>query len=124
MNTNDYDTAPDRGILGDDNVPTSNTLAGKIVEPTDCIRDVMEPGCGKLAENVTQPVCRDLLADALVRLEAAGHSTVLQVHDEVAVEVDDPSALDDITSIICQPPTWAADLPIAAKGFICVRYRK
>lgn len=42
---------------------------------------------GKLAENVTQAVCRDLFVDALVRLDCAGFEIVLHVHDEVVAEV-------------------------------------
>ena len=42
---------------------------------------------GKLVENLTQAVCRDLLADALVRLERAGKRPVLHVHNEVVCEV-------------------------------------
>ncbi|MGO9835542.1 MAG: DNA polymerase [Polyangiaceae bacterium] len=42
---------------------------------------------GKLAENVTQAVCRDLFVDALVRLDRAGFEIVLHVHDEVVAEV-------------------------------------
>lgn len=42
---------------------------------------------GKLAENLTQAVCRDLLAAATVRLRGTLYETVLHVHDSIAAEV-------------------------------------
>lgn len=79
---------------------------------------------GKLTENVTQAVCRDLLADALLRLERAGKRTVLHVHDEVVAEIDDPSEVEEIEALMCRVPTWAAGLPLKATGHWGTRYRK
>ena len=81
---------------------------------------------GKLSENVTQAVARDLLADALVRLTDAGHRVVMHVHDEVLVETDgyDPLEEDSIISIMSTPPAWAAGLPLKVAGGPMNRYRK
>ncbi len=76
---------------------------------------------GRLVENITQAIARDLLAEALVRLEDAGYRTVGHVHDEVIVESD---ALDDITRIITENPPWADGLPLNGEGFVTTRYRK
>jgi len=81
---------------------------------------------GKLAENITQAVCRDLLADAILRCEDAGLPVVLHVHDEVVCEVpeDSPMTVPEFEELISQAPAWAAGFPIAAEGWRGARYRK
>ena len=76
---------------------------------------------GKLAENVTQAVARDVLAEALVRLDSRGYPIVAHVHDEVIIESDE---IDEISSIMTVVPKWAKGLPIDGAGFTCERYRK
>lgn len=82
---------------------------------------------GKLAENVTQAVARDLLAEALVRLDSAGMKIVMHVHDEIVGEVKasaPATVLKEMERIMSRPPGWAAGLPIAAEGWRGRRYRK
>lgn len=77
---------------------------------------------GKLTENVVQATSRDLLLDAMVRLEDAGFPLSLTVHDEVVAE--EATGLDEFTRIMNATPPWAAGLPHAAECFATRRYRK
>ena len=72
---------------------------------------------GIFVENVVQAIARDVLADALLRLEAAGYPIVLHIHDEIVAEVPEGvGSLDDLIKILTATPTWAPDIPLAAKG--------
>lgn len=81
---------------------------------------------GKLVENCTQAAARDCLADGMPALENHGYEIVLTVHDEIITEVpDEPTyTVDALSSFMSAPPRWARDLPLAAAGFECHRYRK
>jgi len=78
---------------------------------------------GKLAENVTQAVARDVLVDAMLRLEEAGFPLIGTVHDEVLMEGRDED-LKQVLGLMRQNPDWAEDLPLDATGFIDDRFRK
>jgi DNA polymerase len=71
---------------------------------------------GAWAENVVSGIARDLLAAALMRLEAAGYAVVMHVHDEVVCEApNDFGTVDEFKRILTEAPSWAEGLPIAAK---------
>jgi DNA polymerase len=80
---------------------------------------------GKLAENITQAVARDLLAFAMLNLEAAGYPIVFHVHDEAVMEVlIGKGSVEEACAIMGRPPEWAAGLPLRADGYECAFYRK
>jgi len=80
---------------------------------------------GLLAENATQAAARDILADAMPRLEAAGYPVILTVHDEVVTEPDESfGSVEEMVAIMTTLPDWAGNVPIAAEGFSAQRYRK
>ena len=43
---------------------------------------------GKLVENITQAVARDVMAESMLSLDESGYEIVLTVHDEIISEVD------------------------------------
>lgn len=79
---------------------------------------------GKLVENVVQAFARDCLAEALVRLEAAGYATVFHVHDEIVAEAPDGSRWEDMAEIMGRPIEWAPGLLLRADGYATSFYMK
>lgn len=78
---------------------------------------------GLLVENITQAVARDVMADAMLRVEAAGYPITLTVHDEVLAE----SAAGDLAEfqqLMSEMPEWADGLTLKVSGWKGERYRK
>ena len=78
---------------------------------------------GKLAENVTQAVSRDLLANSMLNLDAAGYSIIGHVHDEILTEGPDVN-IKDMERVMLKAPDWAEGIPLGVDGFVGTRYRK
>jgi DNA polymerase len=79
----------------------------------------------KIVENIVQATSRDLLADAMLRLDRAGFAIVAHVHDEVICEVPEgKSSVEEICSFMSKGPKWAQGLPLTADGYECEFYQK
>lgn len=79
---------------------------------------------GKLAENVTQAVARDILSEALIRLDKAGFNLVLHIHDEIIAEEKIGASLEAFERVMAEGPEWLKGCPMEVKGWKGKRYRK
>ena len=78
---------------------------------------VQETFGGKLAENATQAIARDILAHALLTLEKNGYPVVFHVHDEAVIEMPiGQGSLEEACRLMAIAPDWAKDLPLRADG--------
>lgn len=80
---------------------------------------------GMLTENVVQAISRDLMAEAMIRVENAGWPIILTVHDEIIAEVlkglKDYKVFERLMAVV---PGWAEGCPIAVEGGVVTRYQK
>ncbi len=90
---------------------------------------------GMLTENVVQAISRDIMVEAMVRVERAGYFIVLTVHDEIMCEVKKEFGQHKTkkNGTVCDPffdelmsevPAWCKGLPISVDGWRESRYRK
>jgi len=82
---------------------------------------------GKLTENEIQAMCRDILCDAWLAMDAAGYEVMLTVHDEIVTEVPTDEAKDraiDIARIMTTCSPWADGLPLGVESIIAPVYAK
>ena len=70
-----------------------------------------------------QAIARDILAEAMKRLENKGLHIVMHIHDEVVIETDS-SSLDEVNKIMSIVPKWADGLVLDADGFEANFYKK
>jgi DNA polymerase len=78
---------------------------------------------GLLAENATQAVARDVMAEAMLRVEVAGYPVILTVHDEIVAERSGGD-LAEFKSLMETPPSWSKGFPIVAEAWTGNRYHK
>ena len=79
----------------------------------------------KLVENIVQGTARDLLAEAMLRVEGKGYPIVMHCHDEIIAEVPEGTgSVDEMCEIMAVQPKWAEGLPLRADGYECKFYQK
>jgi DNA polymerase len=78
----------------------------------------------KFVENIVQATARDLLADALRRVNDQGYKIVMHVHDEIVIETLPDTSLDDLCAAMSETPAWAESLLLRAEGYECDFYKK
>jgi DNA polymerase len=106
---------------GRSRVVFSDNSGGRFV---DCRRGQGAYG-GLWTENIVSGIARDLLATAMLRVEAAGYPIVLHVHDELVCEVPlGVGSTEEFVHLMTRKPAWALELPIAASAWAGPRYCK
>ena len=79
----------------------------------------------KFCENIVQATARDVLAEAMLRLEKKGFDIVCHIHDEVVLEVlEGTSSVEEVNEIMAVCPDWCEGLPLKAAGFESPFYKK
>lgn len=76
---------------------------------------------GKLIENITQAVSRDVLREIVRRMGRADMLPIMLVHDEAVAE---NAPLDALIQTMTKPIGWAKGLPLAAAGYTNPFYYK
>ena len=76
----------------------------------------------KFVENIVQAMARDILCFAMDNLRQ--FDIVGSVHDEVIIEVDPATTVEEINKTMAQAPSWANGLLLNADGYECMFYKK
>lgn len=80
---------------------------------------------GVLTENIVQAIARDLMADAMLRLDRKGYKVILSVHDELLSEAPKGfGSSEEFSKIMSLTPEWASGLPVNVEGWSRERYGK
>lgn len=81
---------------------------------------------GKLVENATQAMARDIMVAAMFRLIKHQHRILFTIHDEVVTEF--PTMMhkttESVVNIVREVPAWASGCPINAECIKTERYQK
>ncbi len=81
---------------------------------------------GKLIENIVQAIARDVMMEGMLAAETGGWPVIGTVHDELLTLVQRGMArIKELEKVVCIPHIkWTKGMPLAAKGFVCERYKK
>lgn len=76
---------------------------------------------GTLAENATQAVARDIMAEAMMRVaNQLGSAPLMTVHDELVYAA--PAETSLLKNLMMEAPDWAGGLPIDGEAKVMTRY--
>jgi len=81
---------------------------------------------GKFFQNAAQAIARDIMCEAMERLEDTGtYKLSLTVHDEiVGTFKKGDGSVEEIEKLMIISPDWAKDIPLAVSGGIVERFCK
>lgn len=80
---------------------------------------------GKIVENIVQATARDILCNAMLRIEKNKIPIAFHVHDEVIAEVPKNFDIETLNDLMARPlPAWCEDLPLDSEGATIQFYRK
>jgi len=80
---------------------------------------------GKLVENITQAVARDLMVNSMFELEKENYKIVATIHDEILSEVPtDFGSVEHYEKVMERLPAWAEGVPIKAEAWEGLRFKK
>ena len=82
----------------------------------------IESFSGKIVENCTQAVARDILAYAMQTLQS--YRIVGHVHDELIIECSPEVSVESICELMARTPPWLPGLELKADGYECGFYLK
>lgn len=116
--TRKIQTVDDDGVIEEKEIETEEIRFFTMASDKSSMAEESTYG-GKLAENVTQAVARDLLAAATVRVaRVEPYEIVMHVHDSLAAEVPAGAGdVDEFCRLLATAPPWAGGLPLAAEGY-------
>ena len=79
---------------------------------------------GKLTENITQAVARDVFGSHMLALEENTGDVIFHAHDEAITEVDESVTCKDVERVMSTCPEWVEGLPVAAEAQESKHYLK
>lgn len=83
---------------------------------------------GKLIENIVQGIALDIMQEGMLSADTNGYPVFGTVHDEaLTMRKRGTSNIKELEKLVCsiaEKGRWGHGIPLAAKGFVCERYRK
>jgi len=79
---------------------------------------------GRLTENAVQAIARDVLVHGMVLMEEKKLPIVFHVHDEPVAQTKNNRKVAEVVECLTAVPSWSPGLPLGAKGFETIYYRK